>query len=454
MRHIAFLIILLLAAQALANPASAVKVINRDEGGIGYGSAVVIDGGYAVTIEHVIAREGKLFIEFDDGTRYSAKLVYNPPRNQTDEAAVLKIIGGDALPFSVVARTPPRVGERVSTVGYPGGQRRMALSGRVTAVHDAFRDAGVSGDVAAYAIKTDIPIDSGHSGGPLWNDRGELVGLASRTTMIGGRGIAPSHWTGLQSIQAAVASLPVQSNPPVEINPDKPDLVVFTMTRCPPCESLKDDVKAGAYSQWNVLFVELDQDTRQWSVPWVYVGDAKELHPELDGKTLSYDYADATSKTRGQRMFMPTIWVRYTSHSYSGRSGLLGWLRGILAGIRDGLFGEPAPRPAPPQTPFGEPEPYGRSPESEVDGLKEELADVKALAEDAISRVRSLKDEGLVGKTKDLLAIKSDVSQLKEKVGGIRSHAEEIKEGFKNPLSWPGYLLGAYGWYRRRKGAA
>lgn len=440
-------IVLLLCGTAQANPQSAVQIVER---GRSTASAVMIDGGYALTAEHVVVMGGNpLTVK-----GLSAVPQNKPPLDQTDDAVLLRVDGYDG-PYSRIAAGPPSVGDKVHTVGYPSG-KRTELSGRVTRVYDVHRSEKGKGLDSAYAIETDIVIHPGHSGGPLWNEAGELIGLASLSASDGkGNHTTPSLWIGTQSIHNAL-KITQRSIEFATLDPNKPDLVVFTSVGCLPCEPIKDEVKAGGYSEWNVIFAEWDELRGKWNTPWQYVNGAKEFHAELSGVQLMADFRKHT-KVKG-RFPTPTMWARYTDKYSMGRTGLRAWAHGVLAVVRDLILGEPAPRVAVPEntTPFAPAEPYERSPESSLEGLKAKVDDLVAFkdqAKETLQTAKELKDAGLIGKVKAGLALKSDVAELKEQAGGLKDSWTELKDGLKDPRAIANVLWGVLGWmYRRKKG--
>lgn len=139
--------------------------------GRGSGSGVIIsDQGYIITNNHVVSGGNRYYVLFADGTRHEAKLVGTDSLN---DIAVLKVDGevpGAAAIGDSVALQP---GETVLAIGSPlGNFRNTVTAGVVSALNRSVPGSGMEG-----LIQTDAAINSGNSGGPLINLRGEVVGI-------------------------------------------------------------------------------------------------------------------------------------------------------------------------------------------------------------------------------------------------------------------------------------
>ena len=142
----------------------------RHEFVTGEGSGFFISSdGYAVTNNHVVDHAKSVQIITDDGTIYTAKVVGTDPKT---DLAVIKVDGKKDFPYVKFADHSPRVGDWVVAVGNPFG-----LGGTVTAgiVSARGRDIG-AGPYDDY-IQIDAPINKGNSGGPAFNEEGEVIGV-------------------------------------------------------------------------------------------------------------------------------------------------------------------------------------------------------------------------------------------------------------------------------------
>jgi S1-C subfamily serine protease len=132
---------------------------------------VLTSDGYFVTSYHVIEGADSLMIEKKDGTKYKVEEIYS---DQLRDLALLRVTdtsftGFGKLPYSFKQRES-ELGEKVFTLGYP---REDVVFGEGT----LSSRSGVYGDTASYQIS--IPLNPGNSGGPLLDDRGNLIGVIS-----------------------------------------------------------------------------------------------------------------------------------------------------------------------------------------------------------------------------------------------------------------------------------
>jgi len=133
------------------------------------GSGFVISGdGYIVTNNHVVENATKVTVVFDNGDEQNATIVGTDPRT---DLAVVKIDGKD-LPFVSFETTPSRVGDWVVAVGNPFG-----LGGTVTAGVISAKGRNIGGSNYGDFLQIDAAVNTGNSGGPTFNTKGEVVGV-------------------------------------------------------------------------------------------------------------------------------------------------------------------------------------------------------------------------------------------------------------------------------------
>jgi serine protease Do len=135
------------------------------------GSGFIIDAdGTVVTNNHVVKQAHTITVTLSDGTELPAKLVGTDPRT---DIAVLKIKSGHKLPFIALGDSASvRPGEWVVAMGNPFGLGGTVTAGIVSALG---RDIG-SGPYDDY-IQVDAPINMGNSGGPLFTQDGQVIGI-------------------------------------------------------------------------------------------------------------------------------------------------------------------------------------------------------------------------------------------------------------------------------------
>ncbi len=135
------------------------------------GSGFVVDpAGYIVTNNHVVGEAEEIRVIFPDNTHYPATIV---GRDAKTDLALLKIKTDKPLPFVAFGDSDAmRVGDWVVAVGNPFG-----LGGSVSAGIVSARGRNINAGPFDDFIQTDAAINRGNSGGPLFNVKGEVVGI-------------------------------------------------------------------------------------------------------------------------------------------------------------------------------------------------------------------------------------------------------------------------------------
>jgi serine protease Do len=134
------------------------------------GSGVIVDGGYIVTNNHVIAKADEIKVVMSDKREFKGTLVGTDPKT---DLAVIKVSVSDLPTIPWGDSTTLEVGEYVLAVGNPFGLNQTITMGIVSAVGRA--NVGIA-DYEDF-IQTDAAINPGNSGGALVNVKGELVGI-------------------------------------------------------------------------------------------------------------------------------------------------------------------------------------------------------------------------------------------------------------------------------------
>jgi putative serine protease PepD len=133
--------------------------------------------GDIVTNEHVVAGASSVSVKFSDGSRYKATVV------GTDASSDLAVIHVDApasklVPLTLADSSNVAVGDGVVAIGNPFGLDGTVTSGIVSALNreiTAPDNTPIEG-----AIQTDAAINHGNSGGPLLNDKAQVIGITSQ----------------------------------------------------------------------------------------------------------------------------------------------------------------------------------------------------------------------------------------------------------------------------------
>jgi serine protease Do len=135
------------------------------------GSGFIIStDGYVVTNNHVIADADEISVILQDDTRLKAELVGRDPKT---DLAVLKVKSDTKLPAVDFGNSnKSRVGDWVVAIGNPFG-----LGGTVTAGIISARGRDINAGPYDDFFQTDASINRGNSGGPMFNLKGEVIGI-------------------------------------------------------------------------------------------------------------------------------------------------------------------------------------------------------------------------------------------------------------------------------------
>lgn len=144
------------------------------------GSGFIISSdGYILTNHHVIedAVQGgyEVTVLLYDGSEYTATVIgYD---GDYSDVAVLKIDAEGLNPVTVGDSDAIRVGESVYAVGNPLGELQFSMStGSVSALD---REVSSSDGSTINMFQIDAAVNKGNSGGPAYNDRGEVIGIVT-----------------------------------------------------------------------------------------------------------------------------------------------------------------------------------------------------------------------------------------------------------------------------------
>jgi serine protease Do len=139
----------------------------------GLGSGFIIsEDGYILTNAHVVEGATDVTVKLTDGREFKAKIVGTDRRS---DIATLKI---DASGLPVVKIGNPadiRVGDWVAAIGSPFGFENSVTAGIVSAKSRSLPDR-----TYVPFIQTDVAVNPGNSGGPLFNMNGEVIGINSQ----------------------------------------------------------------------------------------------------------------------------------------------------------------------------------------------------------------------------------------------------------------------------------
>ena len=139
----------------------------------GQGSGFIVSpDGYILTNAHVVANANEVWVRLTDRRELKAKVVGSD--RQTD-IAVLKIDAKDLPTVKIGDSRSVNPGEWVAAIGSPFGFENSVSAGIVSAKSRSLPDA-----TYVPFIQTDVAVNPGNSGGPLFNLAGEVVGINSQ----------------------------------------------------------------------------------------------------------------------------------------------------------------------------------------------------------------------------------------------------------------------------------
>jgi len=143
---------------------------------------VITRDGYIVTNHHVIEEATRdktvpITVSFQNGESYEAKLVGSEADN---DVAVLKIEAENLTPVVLGDSDKLVVGEAVYAIGNPLGELTYSLTDGLVSALDRVITTGSGNDATSLnMLQTNCAINSGNSGGPLFNAYGEVIGITT-----------------------------------------------------------------------------------------------------------------------------------------------------------------------------------------------------------------------------------------------------------------------------------
>jgi len=181
----------------------------------GLGSGFLIDDeGHVMTAAHVVQTADLVEVEFVDGSKFTASVVVSDP---VKDVALIKLdkLPEKVRPVKLADSDQVRIGEEVFIIGAPYGLSHTLTVGHISARHS--NEDGYMGEIQAETFQTDAAINQGNSGGPMFNQRGEVIGIVShiRSKSGGSEGLGfavtsntavdalldhPKSWSGMTGI--------------------------------------------------------------------------------------------------------------------------------------------------------------------------------------------------------------------------------------------------------------
>ncbi|MHB0914988.1 MAG: S1C family serine protease [Thermoleophilia bacterium] len=164
---------------------------NSEQQGVGSGFITGTDG-YILTNAHVVTIEGsgdratRVEVNFRNGDSVDAEIVGLDLTSS--DVAVIKVdpAAVELVPSVLGDSDAVEVGEPVVAIGSPFGLYSSSMTAGIVSATDRTVESPESGFVIQDAIQTDAAINRGNSGGPLFNLRGEVIGLNEQIISVSG----------------------------------------------------------------------------------------------------------------------------------------------------------------------------------------------------------------------------------------------------------------------------
>lgn len=166
-----------------------------------------------ITNYHVVDGAMNITVTFIDGDTYTANVAGSDPY------ADLAVLSANApqdeyVPLVITGSSTLEVGDPVLAIGSPYGLAGSVTSGIVSALGRTITESTTSGYSIADCIQTTTPINSGNSGGPLLNYRGEVVGITTAIVSDSqGLGFAIPSSSILREVGSLIANGSYSSHP-------------------------------------------------------------------------------------------------------------------------------------------------------------------------------------------------------------------------------------------------
>ncbi len=184
-----------------------VKITNVTTGGVIVGTGFFHESGYLITNSHNVDIEGKISVDFPDGSNKDAILVSN---DLLSDVAILSVDNPTVKAMYFGETISLRLTNSIYSIGYA---YNIEGSATITAgVLSAKRSSG-----GIEYLQTDAQMNPGCSGGPVINDKGELLGMASLASDNASIGMSISA----ESLSTAIEKL-INDNKVVYLTDERP----------------------------------------------------------------------------------------------------------------------------------------------------------------------------------------------------------------------------------------
>jgi S1-C subfamily serine protease len=211
------------------------------------GTGFIVDqAGLVITNQHVVSRSEWVAVQVDEHTRLRAKVLATDPEKDIAVLWVNLFNAPRIKPVVLLKKgdIPAEEGERVFTIGSPLHQSKVMTTGIVSKVEDR-------------AIISDLNINHGNSGGPLFNSQGVVIGVTTFGDLSeqGGPGIA-----GVVRIEQALPLLDIARRKLATSEKPSPELLQIEPTDRFPIDALKESASVQKFKYDPYVFGVGDYD--------------------------------------------------------------------------------------------------------------------------------------------------------------------------------------------------
>lgn len=143
--------------------------------GLGSGFVVSKDGEI-ITASHVVQTAENIVVKFSDGEEVFAKVMHSYP---PADVALIKLLSKKSTPLTVVKLTnsnQAKIGDQIFIIGAPFGLGHSLSVGYISGKYSRQLEGSF---IDSEFIQTDAAINEGSSGAPMFNSKGEVIGIAS-----------------------------------------------------------------------------------------------------------------------------------------------------------------------------------------------------------------------------------------------------------------------------------
>lgn len=168
--------------------------------------ALISKEGRILTAAHVVDRATQIEVLFTDGTKTSGHVVWVDP--VIDLAMIQALDVPDSANVLSLAKSGDYgVGEQVIVIGAPFGVSHSLSVGYLSGIRD--REKIPTTNIAPRSIQTDAAINQGNSGGPMFNMKGEIIGIVSHILSRSGGSNGLGFAVSIDTIEDVMAAEPM-----------------------------------------------------------------------------------------------------------------------------------------------------------------------------------------------------------------------------------------------------